>query len=112
MLALSAYTFFKCTYFQNSMHTTQTCMHVRARTHACTHAHTHTHTHTHIKAMGLKKRVLRREIYSNIPLKVKDYETENKTHLNIDSTEYEQGENGGSMDFNFLLLLSPMADEN
>ena len=53
----NAYTFFKCTSFQNSMHTTcththsythaRTCMHTH--THACTHVHTcmHTHMHTH-----------------------------------------------------------------
>ena len=49
---------FKCTYFQNSTHTTQT------HTHAHTCAQTHTCTESYIRAMGWKKRLLRRERFS------------------------------------------------
>ena len=42
---------YTCTYFQNSMHTTQEC--VRA----------HTHTHLYIRVMALKKRVYKKRVF-------------------------------------------------
>ena len=47
--ALSAYTFFKCTRFQDSPHE---------------HTHTNTHTHTYLRAKELKKRFLQRDRFS------------------------------------------------
>ena len=42
----SAYTFFKCTYFQDLTHTL---------THTHTHTHTHSHTYTHTHTRNDKK---------------------------------------------------------
>ena len=41
--------------------------------------------------------------------KVEDYETKNKTHVD---TRIRVRENGGSLDFNFILLLNSAVDDN
>ena len=56
--SLDAYTFSKFNAYKMITHT---CMHTQ---HTHTHAHTHTHTESYIRAMGLKKRFLRRKVFN------------------------------------------------
>ena len=62
------------------------CTHTRthARTHPPTHPHTHTHTQRYIRAMGLKKRFLKGEVFKEDLKELREKtKNNNNKHINV-----------------------------